>query len=143
MRRELRLCELSAYLDRQSVCISIARRYSVAYYSINSNKSTLQYITAVRPFGFFFLFSFFFHPIYYLRPFYSRSLLVVTQIRGHITGSSPPLPTTVRALHFFRENSSALPSSTRVELFVSLFVCLFFPIPFFVFALPSVLFPSY
>ena len=43
-------------------------------------------------------------------PFYSPSLLVVTQIRGHIAGSSPPLPTTVRALHFYREEISALPS---------------------------------
>ena len=43
-------------------------------------------------------------------PFYSLSLLVVTQIRGHIAGSSPPLPTTVRALHFFREKTSALSS---------------------------------
>ena len=44
------------------------------------------------------------------------SLLVVTQIRGHIAGSSPPLATTVRALHFYHEKISALPSSTRVEL---------------------------
>ena len=38
-------------------------------------------------------------------PFYSLSLLliVVTQIRGHIACSSPPLSTTVRALHFYRE----------------------------------------
>ena len=58
-------------------------------------------------------FFFFFHLIYYLL-FYLRpsilSLLVVTQIRGHIAGSSPPLPTTVRALHFYRENISALSS---------------------------------
>ena len=40
--------------------------------------------------------------------FYSLSLLVVTQIRGHIAGSSPPLPTTVRALHFLsREDFSS------------------------------------
>ena len=32
--------------------------------------------------------------------FFPLSLLVVTQIRGHIAGSSPPLPTTVRAFHF-------------------------------------------
>ena len=51
-------------------------------------------------------------------PFCSLSLLVVTQIRGHIAGSSPPLPTTVRALHFYRENSSDLPSSTRVDFYV-------------------------
>ena len=30
----------------------------------------------------------------------------------------PPLPTTVRALHFYRENSSDLPSSTRVDFYV-------------------------
>ena len=40
----------------------------------------------------------------------SLSFLVVTQIRGHIAGSSPPLPTTVRALHFYREKISALSS---------------------------------
>ena len=55
-------------------------------------------------------FSFFFHPIYCLRPSFSLSILVVTQIRGHVAGSSPPLPTTVRALHFYRENISALSS---------------------------------
>ena len=56
---------------------------------------------------FFFLFFFFiFHPIYDLRPSV-LSLLVVTQIRGHIAGSSPP-PTTVHALHFFsREDFSS------------------------------------
>ena len=43
------------------------------------------------------------------------SLLVVTQIRGQIRLSSP-LPITVRALYFYRENISALPSSTCVEL---------------------------
>ena len=37
----------------------------------------------------FFSSFFFFHPIYYLRPSV-LSLLVVTQIRGHIAGSSPP-----------------------------------------------------
>ena len=52
-------------------------------------------------------------------PFYSLSLLVVTQIRGHIAGSSPPLPTTGRALHFYREKISALSSlvdSRRIVL---------------------------
>ena len=59
-----------------------------------------------------------FHPISYLRPNFSPSLLVivVTQIRGHIAGSSPPIPTTVRALHFYREKISGLPSLTRVEM---------------------------
>ena len=45
-----------------------------------------------------FLSFFSFH--YYLRPFIlSLLIIVVTQIRGDIAGSSP-LPTTVRALHF-------------------------------------------
>ena len=59
------------------------------------------------------------HPIYYLRLSFHLSLIVVTQIRGHIAGSSPPLPTTVRALHFYREKISALPSlvnSRRIVL---------------------------
>ena len=63
---------------------------------------------------------FFFFPSHLLSPpFYSLSLLVVTQIRGHIAGSSPPLPTTVRALHFYREKISALSSlvdSRRIVL---------------------------
>ena len=50
---------------------------------------------------------FFFHPIYFF-VFFSLSLLVVSQIRGHIAGSYPPLPTTVRALRLFREKISAL-----------------------------------
>ena len=45
------------------------------------------------------------HPIYYLRPCFSLSVLVVTQNRGHIAGSSPP---TVRALHFYSKNISVL-----------------------------------
>ena len=57
--------------------------------------------------GFFFFFSP--RPIYYLRPSV-LSLLVVTQTRGHIAGSSLPLPTTVCPLHFYREEISALSS---------------------------------
>ena len=58
-----------------------------------------------------FLLFFFFPPSHLLSsPFYSLSLLVVAQIRGHIAGSSPPLPTTVRAVHFYREKISALSS---------------------------------
>ena len=52
-------------------------------------------------------------------PFYSLSLPVVTQIRGHIAGSFPPLSTTDRALHFYREKISALSSlvdSRRIVL---------------------------
>ena len=43
----------------------------------------------------------------------------VTQIRGHIEGSSPPLPTTVHTLHFYRDKISALSSlvdSRRIVL---------------------------
>ena len=50
------------------------------------------------------------HPINYLPPSFSLSLIVGTQIRGHIAGSSPAVPATVRALHFYRENISALSS---------------------------------
>ena len=46
------------------------------------------------------------------------SLLVVTQIRGHIAVSSPPLPTTVRALHFYSDKISDLPR--RLASMVSL-----------------------
>ena len=52
-------------------------------------------------------------------PFCSLSHLVVTQVRGLIAGSSPPLPTTVRALHFYREKISSLASlvdSRRIVL---------------------------
>ena len=34
-------------------------------------------------------------------PFFSLSLLIVTEIRGHITGFTSPLPTTVHSLFFF------------------------------------------
>ena len=48
------------------------------------------------------------------------ALLVVTQIRGRIlvAGSSPPLPTAVRALHFYREKISALSSPRRLARIV-------------------------
>ena len=43
----------------------------------------------------------FFFPSHLLSsPFFSLFLLVVTQIRGHIAGSSPPLHSTARASHF-------------------------------------------
>ena len=59
------------------------------------------------PFYFYFYFS---NPLYYFRLSFSVSLQVVTQIRGHMAGSSPPLPTAVRALHFYHEKISALSS---------------------------------
>ena len=68
------------------------------------------------PFFFLLFFSIPFTPEYCLRPSIF-SLLVVTQIRGHIAGPFPPPPTTVRALHFYREKIQLfVPSSTRVEL---------------------------
>ena len=64
--------------------------------------------------------TFFFSPSHLLSsPFYSLSLLVVTQMRGHIAGSSHPLPTTGCALHYYREKISALSSlvdSCRIAL---------------------------
>ena len=52
------------------------------------------------------------HPIYYLLPPFSLSLLliVVTQIRGHIAGSSPPSPLRFVPCIIYREKISALSS---------------------------------
>ena len=50
-------------------------------------------------------------PAMILALLFSLTLLVSSQIRGHINSRlSSPLPTTVRALHFYREKISA-PSS--------------------------------
>ena len=70
------------------------------------------------------IFFFFFFPIPFvfpmpllISPFYSLSLLVVTQIRGHIAGSSPPYPLRfVPCIFIARRFQLFLPSSTRVEL---------------------------
>ena len=65
------------------------------------------------------IFFFFFFPIPFIFFALLFSLLVVPQIRGHVAGSSPPLPSTVRALHFFRDKISALSSlvdSRRIVL---------------------------
>ena len=71
-------------------------------------------------FVFVFVFIFYFPPpFFYLRLFFfSLSLLVVTQIRGHIEGSSSPLSTTARALSFLSREyfSSFFPRRLRVEL---------------------------
>ena len=58
-----------------------------------------------------------FHSICYPRLSFSLSLLVVTQIRGHLAGSSPPPVRSVPYV-FSREDfirSIFLPSSTRVD----------------------------
>ena len=83
--------------------------------AIYTSARQFRYVRDLPFFSFFFLLV---HPIYYLRPsFYLSLLIVVTQIRCRIAGSSPPLTTTVRSLHFHRENIfSFLSSSTRVEL---------------------------
>ena len=72
-----------------------------------SSNTGVKYYLLPR-FVFFFFLSIL-QGIFYLRPSV-LSLLVVTQIRGHIAGSSPPLPTTVRAFHFYRGKISALSS---------------------------------
>ena len=97
----------------------VAFTASICLYYVLGNYGHARSQGGRQPAGaalFFVLFSF--SPSHLLSsPFYSVSLPVVTQIRGHIAGSSPPLPTTVRALHFFRERFQLiLPSSTRVEL---------------------------
>ena len=56
-------------------------------------------------------------PFFFSLP--SLICIVVTQIRGHIAGSFPPLPATVRAVYFYRERISALSSlvdSRRIVL---------------------------
>ena len=83
--------------------------------------------------GDFFIIIIFFPPHLLSSPFYSLSLLVVTQIRGHISGSAPPLPTTVRALHFCRENIPAISSlvdSRRIVLTHAIIRCFQQLIPF-------------
>ena len=59
------------------------------------------------------------HPIYLPHQSLSLSLLVVTQIRGHIAGSSPSSPLRFRALLFYRDNIlglSYLVHSRRIVL---------------------------
>ena len=64
--------------------------------------------------NYLFFFFFFPHPIYYLRPSV-LSLLVVTQIRGHIAGFSPPLPTTVTRISLGRRLVNLLPVAQRTN----------------------------
>ena len=51
--------------------------------------------------------------------FLSCALIVVTQIQVHVVDSFPPPPTTVRALHFYREKDSALSSFVEARRTVS------------------------
>ena len=96
-------------------CVNVDTNIDIGYQSVSmlASISDINIDTNI-----FFIFFIFFHPIYYLRPFV-LSLLAATQIRDHIAGSSPPLLTTVRALHFYREEISALSSlvdSRRIVL---------------------------
>ena len=62
-----------------------------------------------------------FHLICYIRPSFSLSLqiLVVTQVQGHIAGSSLPSPLRfLPSLNFYREKSSALSSLVGSRRFV-------------------------
>ena len=65
-------------------------------------------------------FFFFVHPMCYLRPsflFPSYSTVTVTQIRGHIAGSSPPSPLRFEPCILSREDfSSSLVDSRRIVL---------------------------
>ena len=72
--------------------------------------------TSVRSLQPYFLF-FFFSSHLLSSPFFSLSLLVVTQIRGHIAGSSPSSPLRfVPFIFIARRLQPFFPSSTRVEL---------------------------
>ena len=66
------------------------------------NKGFKHFTSRVKTFFLFFF------PFIFFTPSFSLSLLVVIQIRGQVAGSSPLLPTTVRALHFYRDKISAL-----------------------------------
>ena len=84
------------------------------YYENFHEDYSQEYSTIFASPAFFF---FFFSIPFIIFALLCSLLLVVTQIRGHIAGSYPPLPTTVRALHFYREKISALlASSTRIVL---------------------------
>ena len=71
----------------------------------------IEYIMKVQPHE-----PLFFIPFFNTLALLSRSLPVVTQIRGHIAGPPPP-PDYGTCLHFIaRRIQHSLPSSTRVEL---------------------------
>ena len=106
----------------ESVCTYVrTRKYVLLCVRVSDGYRTrVEFDTILVPVhkeGVFF-FSIPFTPEYHLRPSI-LSLLVVTQIRGHIAGSSPPLLTTNRALHFYGEKISAhssLVDSHRIAL---------------------------
>ena len=93
-----------------SPCSQDRLQYSGVEGYFRREKSNTKYIL-VRIRRTWYMFSS--HPIYYLRPSF-LFLLVVTQIRGHITGSFPPFPLRfVRYIFIARRFPlSFLPSST-------------------------------
>ncbi|CAM9693533.1 unnamed protein product [Laminaria digitata] len=59
----------------------------------------------------------FFYPMHYLRTSVSCPSIVITRIRGHKAGSSPPSPLRFEPSFFIASKvRHFLPSSTRVEL---------------------------
>ena len=94
---------LGSYSRRSTL---VSQIYRIKSYSRASGSPSVHPLPCFISVGFArFLLSHF-----YIRPSFSLSLAVLTYIRGHIGGSSTPLPSTVRALHFCREKISS-PSS--------------------------------
>ena len=82
-----------------------------------SQRVSLRSLHLLRALAFFLLFSISIPFSLLSSPFYALSLLVATQIRGHIAGSSPPSPLRfVPSIFIARRFQLFLPSSTRVEL---------------------------
>lgn len=72
-----------------------------------------------------FCFSFFCYTIYCLYTFSPAPSLLVTQIRGHIAGITPPPPSRLRRMPFAGMNC-CVPPPTRVQPFVGINRCLLF-----------------
>ena len=60
-------------------------------------------------------FSSFFRPIYYILPFCFRSLLVVTQIRGHVVGFPLPPPPHYGVYRAFYRDKRLQPFSSLID----------------------------
>ena len=83
---------------------NIILRSNIAVYFSNLSTYTSTICCGAR------VCAFLFSICYYLRPSFSLPLLVVTQIRGHISRLFSPRPTAVRTFDFYREKTSALSS---------------------------------
>ena len=110
-----RLCSPPSH-NGSCLAFFTARRFQLSIPSSTQVELCLPTLGGLSSCLFFFIFFFFFHPIYYLRPSV-LSLLVATQIWGHITGSSPPYQLRfVPCIFIARRIQPFLPSSTRVGL---------------------------